>query len=88
MDDPTREESGETIEEFLEVLRKHREEVSMMTPERRAAYYAEAREFSRSLGGIIIESEDHPMHPRNIHKRRVELGVEWKPPEHVPPPST
>jgi hypothetical protein len=84
MDDPTRKESTEELEDFLAELRRHREEVSLMTPQQRAAYYAEAEAFSRSLGGIIIDSEDHPMHPRNVRKKRATRGVSWKPPEHVP----
>jgi hypothetical protein len=87
MDNPALEETGEELEDFLAELRRYREECSFLTFEEREARLQRVRDEGRRRGDVIIDSEDHPLHPRNVRKRWAEQGIVWKAPD-VPPPRT
>jgi hypothetical protein len=88
MDDPTREE--EDLLDFLAELRRYRDERGMLRAKHGDAYMNELdREFreEEKRRGVKYLTEDDPMHPLNVRKRRLEAGTLWKSPE-VPPPRT
>jgi hypothetical protein len=85
MEDPALED--ECSNEILAELYRARAELRAMSPEEREAYSREVREDGRRRGVVFIDSDDHPMHPRNVRRRRAEQGYVWVPPD-VPPPRT
>ena len=91
MEDPTLEED-EYVDEILAELRRTKArlaaETLAMSPEERAERTRRWAEEERRQGRVVIDSEDHPMHPRNIRRRWAEQGIPpWKPPKVLPPRS-
>ncbi len=89
MDNPALEESESTeeLEDFLAELRRFREEFSLLPIAEQEAHLQKVRDEQRRRGDVIIDSEDHPLHPRNVERRWAEQGIFWTPPD-VPPPRT
>jgi hypothetical protein len=85
MEDPALED--ECPNEILAELYRARAELRAMSPAERAANKRRVREEMRTLGVTVIDSEDHPMHPRAVRRRMAEQGYVWVPPA-VPPPRT
>jgi hypothetical protein len=85
MEDPALEE--DYVDEIIAEVRRARAELRAMSPEERETYSREVMEDARSRGMVLIDSDDHPMHPRNVRRRQAEQGYVWVPPD-VPPPRT
>jgi hypothetical protein len=90
MEEPA--DEGETLEEFEAELRRYREWKARMTAKYglawREQYYRRCREKLKREGVKFIESEDDPMHPRNVARRQIEAGaIPWKS-TYAPPPDT
>ncbi|MEJ1965740.1 MAG: hypothetical protein WDO56_31035 [Gammaproteobacteria bacterium] len=77
-------ETGEELEDFLVELRRCREEMSLLPREERDRRLQKVRDEQRARGDVIIDSEDHPLHPRNLERRWAEQGIFWAAPEETP----
>jgi hypothetical protein len=79
MEDPTLEEDDEYVDEIIAELRRTKAKLSAkflaMSREEYAEYCRRSREELRRRGVIVVDSEDHPMHPRNIERRWAEQGI-------------
>jgi hypothetical protein len=71
MEDPALEE--EYVDDVIAEIRQIRAEIMAMPPEEREASLQEIRDEDIRLG--LVVTEDHPMHPSNVIRRRAEQGA-------------
>ena len=80
MEDPALEE--EYVDDVIAEIRQIRAEIMAMSPEEREASLQQIRDEDIRLG--LVVTEEHPMHPSNVRRRRAEQGAAPTSPASIP----